>query len=47
MKENWKMKEMLFKEIGTDIRQLEFGVEIKRIFKSMSQNSKSIRPPSE
>ena len=41
------MKEMLFKEIGTDIRQLEFGVEIKRIFQSMSQNSKSIRPPSE
>lgn len=41
------MKETLFKEIGTDIRQLEFGVEIKRIFKGMSQNSMSIRPPSE
>lgn len=31
------MKEMLSKEIGTDIRQLEFKVEIKRIFKGMSQ----------
>lgn len=40
------MKEML-KEIGTGIRQLELGMEIKRIFKGMSQNSKSIRPPSE
>lgn len=47
MRENWKMKEMLYKEIGTDIRQVEFGVEIKRIFRSMGQNTKSIRPPSQ
>lgn len=41
------MKEMLYKEIGTDIRQLAFGVEIKRIFKGTGQNPKSIRPPSQ
>lgn len=37
------MKEMLYKEIDTDIRQFEFGMEIKRIFKVMGQNTKPIR----
>lgn len=41
------MKETLYKGIGTYIRQLGFGVEIKRIFKVMGQNTKSIRPPSQ
>lgn len=36
-----KRKKMLYKEIGTDIKQLEFGVETKRIFKGMQQTLRS------
>lgn len=39
------MQEMQYKEIGTDIRQLKLGVEIKSIFNCMRQNSKSISHP--